>query len=81
MRADPGVGLVLETYERYWRKTPAIHRLILKSVLDPTTRLAVLKMGELGLAGLPPDEAAAVGIRTQVWSLERGAAGRRTVGG
>jgi peptide/nickel transport system substrate-binding protein len=54
------VGLVLEAYDRYWRKPPAIHRLILKSVPDPTTRLAMLKTGELDLAGLPPDEAAAI---------------------
>jgi peptide/nickel transport system substrate-binding protein len=57
---DPGVGLVLEAYDRYWRQTPAIHRLILKSVPDPTTRLAMLKTGELDMAGLPPDEAAAI---------------------
>ena len=60
VRADPGVGLVLEAYERYWRKTLAIHRLILKSVPDPTTRLAMLKTGELDMASLPPDEAAAI---------------------
>jgi peptide/nickel transport system substrate-binding protein len=60
VRADPGVGLVLEAYDRYWRRTPAIQRLILKSVPDPTTRLAMLKTGELDIAGLPPDEAAAV---------------------
>jgi peptide/nickel transport system substrate-binding protein len=57
---DPGVGLVLEAYDRYWRKPPMIQRLILKSVPDPTTRLAMLKTGELDMAGLPPDEAAAV---------------------
>jgi peptide/nickel transport system substrate-binding protein len=60
VRADPGVGLVLEAYERYWRQTPAIQRLILKSVPDPSTRLAMLKTGELDMAGLPPDEAAAI---------------------
>jgi len=60
VRSDPGVGLVLEAYDRYWRRTPAIQRLILKSVPDPTTRLAMLKTGELDIAGLPPDEAAAV---------------------
>jgi peptide/nickel transport system substrate-binding protein len=60
VRADPGVGLVLEAYERYWRKTPVIQRLIIKSVPDPTTRLAMLKTGELDMASLPPDEAAAI---------------------
>jgi peptide/nickel transport system substrate-binding protein len=60
VRADPGMGLVLDAYERYWRKTPAIQRLIIKSVPDPTTRLAMLKTGELDMASLPPDEAAAI---------------------
>jgi peptide/nickel transport system substrate-binding protein len=53
VRADPGVGLVLEAYEQYWRKTPAIHRLIIKSVPEATTRLAMLQTGELNMAGLP----------------------------
>jgi peptide/nickel transport system substrate-binding protein len=57
---DPGVGLVLEAYDRYWRKPPTIQRLLFKIVPDPTTRLAMLKTGELDLTGLPPDEAAAV---------------------
>jgi len=60
VRADLGVGLVLEAYERYWRKTPVIHRLLLKSVPDPTTRLAMLKTGELDMTSLPPDEATAI---------------------
>jgi peptide/nickel transport system substrate-binding protein len=60
VRLEPGLGLVLEAHERYWRRTPAIQRLILKSVPEPATRLAMLKTGELDIAGLPPDEAAAV---------------------
>ena len=51
---------MLEAYDRYWRKPPAIQRLIFKSVPEPTTRLAMLKTGELDMASLPPDEAAAV---------------------
>lgn len=60
VRADPGVGLVLEAYEQYWRKTPAIRRLIIKGVPEATTRLAMLQTGELDMAGLPSDEAAAI---------------------
>lgn len=52
------VGLAASV--RYWRQTPAIQRLIIKSVPDPTTRLAMLKTGELDIASLLPDEAAAV---------------------
>ena len=42
----PGVELVLEAYEQYWRKTPSVKRLVLKTVVDETTRLAMLKRGE-----------------------------------
>jgi peptide/nickel transport system substrate-binding protein len=42
----PGVELVLEAYEQYWRKPPVVKRLVFKSVPDETTRLAMLKRGE-----------------------------------
>src|SRR5207237_1022742 len=35
----PGVELVLEAHEQYWRKRPGVKRLVLKSVPDETTRL------------------------------------------
>src|SRR5438067_4549870 len=46
----PGVELVLEANESYWRKTPTIKRLIFRSVPDDTTRLAMLKRGEADIA-------------------------------
>ena len=42
----PGVELVLEAYEGYWRKTPHVKRLVFKAVPDESTRLAMLKRGE-----------------------------------
>ncbi len=42
----PGFELVLEAYTDYWRKTPAVKRLVLKSVPEPSTRLAMLKNRE-----------------------------------
>jgi peptide/nickel transport system substrate-binding protein len=42
----PGVELVLEAHEQYWRKAPSVKRLVLRSVPDDTTRLAMLKRGE-----------------------------------
>jgi peptide/nickel transport system substrate-binding protein len=48
----PGVELVLEAFEGYWRKTPAVKRLVFKSVPEATTRLAMLKRGEVDLAYL-----------------------------
>src|SRR6266545_3680988 len=46
----PGVELVLEAFDQYWRKAPNVKRLILRSIPDETTRLAALKRGEVGVA-------------------------------
>jgi peptide/nickel transport system substrate-binding protein len=46
VRLNPGVALVVEAYNRYWRKPLAIQHILFKSVPDPTTRLAMLKTGE-----------------------------------
>jgi len=46
----PGVELVLEANEHYWRKTPSVKRLIFRSVPDDNTRLAMLKRGEADIA-------------------------------
>jgi peptide/nickel transport system substrate-binding protein len=42
----PGVELVLEANEQYWRKAPSVKRLVFRSVPDDSTRLAMLKRGE-----------------------------------
>jgi peptide/nickel transport system substrate-binding protein len=46
----PGVELVLEAFEGYWRKVPAVKRLVLRAIPDETTRLAALKRGEVDVA-------------------------------
>ncbi len=46
----PGVELVLEAFEQYWRKAPSVKRLVLKSIPDDTTRLVALKRGEVDIA-------------------------------
>ena len=46
----PGIELVLEAHEQYWRKAPHVKRLVIKVVPDETTRLAMLKRGEVDLA-------------------------------
>ena len=48
----PGVELVLEAFEGYWRKTPSIKRLVFRSLPDETTRAAALKAGEVDVAFL-----------------------------
>ena len=40
----------LEAYDGYWRKAPAVKRLVFKSVPDESTRLAMLKRGEADIA-------------------------------
>jgi peptide/nickel transport system substrate-binding protein len=46
----PGVELVMEAVEDYWRKVPHVKRLVLKSIVDPSTRMAMLKNGEVDVA-------------------------------
>ena len=48
----PGIELVLEAFEGYWRKMPAVKRLVFKSVPESSTRLAMLKRGEADVAYL-----------------------------
>src|SRR5256712_6918086 len=46
----PGVELVVEANEHYWRNTPGVKRLDFKSIPDEPTRLAMLKRGEADIA-------------------------------
>jgi peptide/nickel transport system substrate-binding protein len=48
----PGIELVMEAYEGYWRKMPSVKRLVFTSVPDATTRFAMLKRGEVDIAYL-----------------------------
>jgi peptide/nickel transport system substrate-binding protein len=52
VRQTPGVELVLEANEHYWRKKPSIKTLVIKGVPDRTTRLAMLKTGEADIGYL-----------------------------
>jgi peptide/nickel transport system substrate-binding protein len=46
----PGIQMVFEANETYWRKVPSVKRLVLRSVPDESTRLAMLKRGEADIA-------------------------------
>ena len=52
VRQSPGVEMVLEANEQYWRKKPSVKRIVIKGVPDRTTRLAMLKTGEADIAYL-----------------------------
>jgi peptide/nickel transport system substrate-binding protein len=45
----PGVELVFEAFESYWRKPPSVKRLVFRVIPDETTRLAALKRGEVDI--------------------------------
>jgi peptide/nickel transport system substrate-binding protein len=46
----PGLELACEAFEGYWRKVPAVKRLVFKVIPDETTRLAALQRGEVDIA-------------------------------
>jgi len=46
----PGVELVCESFDGYWRKPPAIKRLVFRVIPDEATRLAALQRGEVDIA-------------------------------
>jgi peptide/nickel transport system substrate-binding protein len=48
----PGVELIMEAFDGYWRKTPAVKRLVFKSMPEETTRAAALKKGEVDIVYL-----------------------------
>ncbi len=49
---QPGVELILEAYDKYWRKPPHVKRLVMKVAPEEPTRLAMLKKGEADIAYL-----------------------------
>jgi peptide/nickel transport system substrate-binding protein len=48
----PGIELVMEAFEGYWRKTPSVKRLVFRSMPEETTRAAALKKGEVDIVYL-----------------------------
>jgi len=48
----PGVELVLEAFDGYWRKAPSIKRLVMRTMTEESTRAAAVKRGEVDLAYL-----------------------------
>ncbi|HEU5197573.1 MAG TPA: ABC transporter substrate-binding protein [Methylomirabilota bacterium] len=52
VRQSPGIEIVFEANEQYWRKKPVIKTVVIKGVPDRTTRLAMLKTGEADIGYL-----------------------------
>lgn len=67
---DPGVELVLEAHEKYWRRPPAIKRIVMKVIPDEATRLVALKRGEIDIAYSIRGELAADAQRTPGLNLK-----------
>src|SRR5213594_3995054 len=47
---NPGVELVFEAVDKYWRKPPHVKRLVFKTIPDPSTRFAALRPGEIDIS-------------------------------
>jgi peptide/nickel transport system substrate-binding protein len=47
---DPGGELVMEAFDRYWRKPPSVKRIVFRGIPDESTRVAALKRGEIDIA-------------------------------
>ena len=45
----PGVEIVMEAFDQYWRKRPNVRRIVFKVIPDESTRLAALKRGEVDI--------------------------------
>lgn len=67
---QPGVELVLEAHETYWRKSPTIKRIVMKVIPDEATRLVALKRGEIDIAYSIRGELAMDAQRTPGLSLK-----------
>ncbi|MBM3218470.1 MAG: ABC transporter substrate-binding protein [Candidatus Rokubacteria bacterium] len=52
----PGIELVVEATDTYWRKNPSVKRIVFKSVPDVATRLVALKSGDADGAYALPGE-------------------------
>jgi peptide/nickel transport system substrate-binding protein len=48
----PGVEIVLEAFDGYWRKPPQVKRLVMRSIVEESTRAAALKNGEVDVSYL-----------------------------
>src|SRR6202022_4088300 len=49
VQVPPGVALVFEASDQYWRKAPSVKRLVFKVIPEESTRLAALKGGEIDI--------------------------------
>ncbi len=74
----PGVELVLEAFDGYWRKTPSVKRLVMKVIPDDSTRLVALKRGEVDIAYSIRGELAPELLRTRGLKLRRSSRERST---
>jgi peptide/nickel transport system substrate-binding protein len=48
----PGVEIVMEAFDGYWRKAPSVKRVVMRSMPEETTRAAALRNGEVDIVYL-----------------------------
>ena len=66
----PGIELVMEAFDGYWRKQPSVKRLVFKVITDESTRLAALKRGEVDIVYSIRGELAEELVRTPGLTLK-----------
>src|SRR3989475_1098832 len=49
---QPGIELVMEAFDGYWRKVPSVKRLVFRSIPEESTRAAALKRGDIDVTYL-----------------------------
>lgn len=47
---EPGIAVTFEAFPQYWRKEPRVKTIIMRSVTEGATRLAMLKRGEADIS-------------------------------
>jgi peptide/nickel transport system substrate-binding protein len=68
--AKPGIEIVLEAFDGYWRKAPSVKRVVMKSMTEETTRAAALHAGEVDITYLLTGPAAEKVRKTPGFTLK-----------
>ncbi len=69
---DPGIEVILEKNDDYWRGAPEIERLIFRPIVEDQTRLAELEAGSIDfIVGILPDDLQRLQDNTDLQILEQ----------
>ena len=63
----PGVELIADANQQYWRKIPSVKRLVLKAVPDDVTRATMLKRGEIDVGYISGERSPRTSSGRRAW--------------